>query len=128
MTHTLPLLLALACASDPTTAGLPDSEAVQAVEFAALTSGDAARLEGKRARYRVRVRALALGGRGWPNVLDAPAGVSGVMDLRRPICVGAYTVEAELCMVHFPPTVDGDGTPLPGRWDYRLVKAAVVRP
>jgi hypothetical protein len=125
MTHALPLLLALACASDPAAAP-PDAAAVEVIDFARLTPADAARLEGKRARYRVRVRALALGGPGWPNVLDAPAGVSGVMDLRRPICVGAYTVEAELCMVYFPP--GGDGTPLPGRWDYRLVKAAVVRP
>ncbi len=56
MTHALLLLLSLACASDPTAAA-PDAEATgDAVHiFARLTPAEAARLEGKRARYHVAV-------------------------------------------------------------------------
>jgi acetate kinase len=53
MTHALPLLLALACASDAAAAP-PHAEAVEVPDFAVLKPADAARLEGRRALDPVR--------------------------------------------------------------------------
>jgi hypothetical protein len=122
MTHALPLLLALAFASDPAAAP-PDAEAVGAIDFAGLTPAEAARLEGKRALYRVNVageEAAAV------FEIDAPGDVTGVLIIHADLGTGPRTVEAVLHMDYFRARVGKDGTPFPAAWVYRLEKAAVV--
>jgi hypothetical protein len=96
MTHVLPLLLALACASDPA-AAVPDAEAVEVHDFVTLKPEDAARLEGRRAVYRVRVAAAMTqkDGRALYHVL-ARGLDQGVLTLPNDGGETAITVEAEL--------------------------------
>jgi hypothetical protein len=128
MAHTLPLLLALACASDPA-AAVPDAEAVEVHDFARLTPAAADRLEGRRVRYRVFVAWALTLKKARPQAItvlapgEAWAELSGPESLRE----GAATVEAELHKEYIPPAVGKDGTPHLGRWQYLLDKAAVVR-
>jgi hypothetical protein len=130
MTHALPLLLALAFASDPA-AEPPDAEAVQSYELASLGPGAAVQAEGKRLRFRVQVKAVVIGwdGAAAYYILDAPGRATATRIGHAPIpphC--AAEVEAELHLDYLPPTFAKDGTPHPAAWVYRLEKAAVVGP
>jgi hypothetical protein len=128
MTHALPLLLALTCASDPT-AALPDAEAVKVIDFVRLTPDQAVRLEGQRVRSHIRARALEKAKTG--GVLyqvEASRDRAVRMVLPDAVPDGEMTVEAELHIDYIPPGVLKDGTPSPGWWRYRLEKAAVVGP
>jgi hypothetical protein len=102
MTHTIPLLLALACASDPAAAP-PDAEAVEVHDFATLKPEDAAWLEGRRAIYRVRVAAAMTqkDGRALYHVL-APGLDQGVLTLPNDGGEATLTVEAELRLAAAP--------------------------
>jgi hypothetical protein len=124
VTHTLPLLLALAFNSDPA-AALPDAEAVEAPDFAGLTLGRAARLEGRRALYRVRVLA-PFGPDGAPGVrhaVFAPGGRFGELRLPALARGDALTVEAELRLEYVPSKIGEDGAPAPASWRYHLERA-----
>jgi hypothetical protein len=103
-----------------------DAEAVEAARvyvFEWLTPAEAARLEGKRALYRVAVVCHPAGDR---YELDAPEGVVGVLTWGDRALHGEATVEAVLRMEYVPAKVGKDGTPSPGCWRWRLDKAAVV--
>jgi hypothetical protein len=128
MTHALPLLLALACASDPAAAP-PDAEAVEVPDFAVLKPADEARLEGRRALYRVRIvdqlcvlrRVGALYDVAAPGHEIVPLLLPGRAETRE------LTVEAELRMRYVPARAGRDGV-FPGAWRYALEDAAVVGP
>jgi hypothetical protein len=115
MTHALPLLLALACASDPTAAP-PDAGAVQVHDLAALKPAEALGLEGGRRLFRVVVVKQWPGG--WCAV-KAPG--DGGLSLGLP---GRHA-RGEVVFVEAELRIDY-GTPSPGAWMYRLEKAAVV--
>jgi hypothetical protein len=108
----------------------PDAEA-EAVEaarahvFERLTPGEAARLEGKRALYRVSISSHPAFDR---YELDAPDGVVGVLAYGDRSIHGQATVEAVLHLDYVPPRPQKDGVLFPGAWRYRLEDAAVVEP
>jgi hypothetical protein len=124
MTHTLPLLLALSFASDPTAAA-PDAAAVEVRDFAVLTPAEAAQLEGKRVLYRVRVFG-AFGPDGAPGVrhaVYAPGGRFGELRLPAPATDAVVTAEAELRMEYVPARIGADGMPAAASWRCRLERA-----
>jgi hypothetical protein len=109
-----------------------DAEAVEAprvYDFARLTLAEAARLEGRRARYRVNLtnEKKTSGGR-FVYAADAPGGEVAVFTLAAYLRDGPRTVEAELRLDYIPAKVEADGAPSPAAWVYRLEKAAVVGP
>jgi hypothetical protein len=105
----------------------PDAAVVETpvCVFARLMPAQAARLEGKRARFRVVVAEHTPCGL-WA---EAPAGAEGAVELPGPRRRGeAILVEAELRFDYDAPLRDKDGTAYPEAWRCRLEKAAVVSP
>ena len=104
MPHCLPLLLALAFASDPAAAP-PSAEAVEVHDFATLKPAALAQLEGRRALYYVQVAASMelKDGRTLYHIL-APGDDNGVMTLPNDGKEVTLTVEAQL---RLDPTVPG---------------------
>jgi len=128
MTHALPLLLALACASDPT-AGQPDAEAVQTVELESLQPAEAVRIEGKRVRFRVGILAVVFGRQKAERSfrLVAPRDVKALMDNPGLPLAFRSAVEAELRVEYVPPVFQ-DGVLGRAGWVYRLDKPTIVGP
>jgi hypothetical protein len=127
MTHALPLLLALAFASDPAAAA-PEAGTVESHVLGHLTATEAALLEGKREHYQVAIlTSVRRGGFGPIRcTVIGPGGVAGELLLEDLPRRSPLTVEAELRMEFVPAGVGRDGTPFSGRWRYRLENAAVV--
>jgi hypothetical protein len=132
MTHALPLLIALACASDPAAAP-PDDAAVEVCELASLQPAAAVRVEGKRLRFRVRALDAVTFGVGKvaaTYLLDSPRRVMATArmdDADLPLTADAE-VEAELHVEYVPARFPKGGAPSPAGWVYRLETAAVVGP
>jgi len=126
MTHALPVLLALSFHSHAA-AAMPDAEAVEARVhvFERPTPAEAARLEGRRAVYRVSISSHPSEDR---YELAAPEGVAGVLIWGDRALHAEATVEAELRLEYVPPRFVKEGRPFPGAWRYVLDKAAVVGP
>jgi hypothetical protein len=123
MTHALPLLLALACASDPAAAP-PDAEAVEVRvhDFARLTPATAARLEGRRSVYRVDILFECDPGR---YVVDGPWPRKSFLKPAAGVRTGRRSVEARLSLEWVPPCVEANGRPRPARWKYCLEEATL---
>jgi hypothetical protein len=104
-----------------------DAEAVESrvYEFARLTPAEAARLEGRRAVYRVRVTGVGL------NRIfdvDAPTDALGELSIHGFAATGPHVVEAELRLEHVTARGGKAGPPGKGLWVYRLEKGAILGP